>query len=86
MQYLFLNNLWSHIKRALKKALLMALDNSSAFLKIFVISYFASLPFLLYHKNSNVVYCNLYNKMLITLKESLSYVWILKDVTQMYAK
>ena len=46
----------------------MALDNSSAYLKIFVISYFASLLFLLYHKNSNVVYCNLYNKMLVTLK------------------
>ena len=37
-------------------------------LKIFVISYFASLLFLLYHKNSNVVYCN-YTKMLVTLKE-----------------
>ena len=37
-------------------------------LKIFVISYFVSLLFLLYHKNSNVVYCNK-NKMLVTLKE-----------------
>ena len=47
----------------------MALDNSSAYLKIFVISYFASLLFVLYHKNSNVDNCNLYNKMLVTLKE-----------------
>ena len=55
-------------KESFEEGFVMALDNSSAYLKIFVISYFASLLFLLYHKNSNVVYCNLYNKMLVTLK------------------